>query len=270
MHLKTKRILIPTLITGLFLIGSYFSSAAQAITNITYLPLVSINLTGWIGPYGGYITTVVIDRYNPQVVYAGSWGAGVFKTQDSGQKWLSANLGLGNLYINSMAIDPKNSSTLYAGTYKNQIYKSTDGGNTWIWSGTGMQDQAIVYSIAINPVNTSIVYAATRGISNNGAPPWNGVVYRSTNAGQTWDPVLSNVGGESAQDWVYSLAVGPHDTKNVFAAAHEHGPYFSPNNGDSWYPLPNGIQDFSGRAIAINPASDDILYYGVWHDRCSL
>jgi photosystem II stability/assembly factor-like uncharacterized protein len=266
MHLKIKRILITALITGLFLIGSYFSTAGQAITNITYLPLVSHNLTGWIGPYGGYITAIVIDQYNPQIVYAGSWGAGVFKTQDSGQKWLPVNLGLANLYINSMAIDPKNSSTLYAGTYKNQVYKSTDGGNSWMWSGTGMQDQAIVYSIAINPGNPNFVYAATRGISNNGAPPWNGVVYRSQNAGQTWDPVLSNVGGESAQDWVYSLAVSPHDTKNVFAASHEHGPYYSPSNGDTWNPLPNGIQDNSGRAIVINPVSDNILYYGVWHD----
>ncbi len=78
-------------------------------------------------------------------------GVGVYKSMDGGLNWQSANHGLTNLYINSLAIDPTHPSTLYAGTYHNQVYKSQDGGNSWIWSGTGMQDQAIVYTIAIDP-----------------------------------------------------------------------------------------------------------------------
>ena len=265
---KIKRILIPTVIACLLFFSSYFTSTGQTNTNTSYLPMVSYDLSGWIGPYGGYITAIVIDPFNPNQVFAGTWGSGMYKTLDEGQKWQPANLGLDNLYINSLAIDPKHPATLYAGTYKNQIYKTTDGGNRWTWSGTGMQDQAIVYSIAINPVNTDVVYAATRGISNNGNPPWKGVVYRSTNAGQTWTAALTNVGGAGAQDWVYSLAVNPHDSNTVFAATHEHGPFYSPNNGDTWFALPNGIRDNSGRAIVIDPKfhDDTTIYYGVWHD----
>ena len=210
---------------------------------------------------------MTIDPSNPQVVYAASWGSGVFKSQDGGKNWQSANLGLGNLYIDSLAIDPFQTALIYAGTYKNQVYMSKDGGNTWTWSGVGMQDQAIVYAIAVDPVTSTIVYAATRGVSNNGTPPWNGVVYKSGNAGQSWTPVLTNVGGSDVQDWVYSLAVSPIDHNNVYAATHEHGPYHSSTYGDSWNSIHDGINDDSGRAIVISPEYRDgtTMYYGVWH-----
>jgi hypothetical protein len=265
---KIKRILIPTLIACLFLISSSRSSVGQASSHTTYLPIISHNLTGWIGPSGGFITAIVVDPSNPRVAYAGTWGSGVYKTLNYGQNWQEASSGLTNRLINSLTIDPIHTATLYAGTYRDQLFKSTDGGNTWVWSGTGMQDQAIVYSMAVNPVYPKYVYAATRGISNNGNPPWNGVVYRSENYGQTWSPVLRNVGGEEAQDWVYSLAISPFQNNKVFAATHEHGPYFSPDNGNLWLPMPDGIKDNSGRAIVISPDSENgtIVYYGVWHD----
>ena len=264
---KIKRILIPTIIACLLLVISYLSSTGQSITNLAYLPLVSYDQSEWIGPNGGYITSFVIDPINPQVVYAGSWGSGVYKSQDGGQNWQPSNHGLGNLYINSLALDPASPAILYVGTYKDQIYKSIDSGNSWAWSGTGMQDQAIVYAIAIDPITPSTMYAATRGLSNNGNPPWNGVVYRSVNAGQAWTPVLQNVGGPEIQDWVYSLAISPFNNNNVYAATHEHGPYHSSTYGDTWHPIHDGINDDSGRAIVISPEFRDgmTIYYGVWH-----
>jgi len=267
MRLKINRILITTVFACLLLFVSYLSSAGQTVTNVTHLPLVVTDLRSWIGPNGGYITAVAIDRYNPKVVYAGTWGSGMFKSQDNGQTWQLANQGLGNLYINSLAIDPTKTTTLYAGTYKNQLYKSIDGGNTWTWSGAGMQDQAIVYSIAIDPTLSSRLFAATRGISNNGNPPWKGVLYKSADAGQTWTPVLTNVGGVDAQDWVYSLAVDPNYHNNIYAASHEHGPYYSYDGGENWNPIDSGITDYSGRAIVIDPRKMDssTLFYGVWH-----
>ena len=235
--------------------------------NVTYIPVISRDLHSWIGPSGGYITTIVIDRFNPKVLYAGTWGSGMYKSQDNGQTWQAINQGLGNLFINALAIDPVHPTTLYAGTYRNQLYKSTDSGITWVWSGTGMQDQAIVYSIAIDPTLPERVFAATRGISNNGNPPWKGVVYKSVDAGHTWVPSLSNIGGAESQDWVYSLAVDPNYHNNIYAASHEHGPFYSYDGGVKWYPIDGGITDYSGRAIVIDPRKMDrsTLYYGVWH-----
>jgi len=206
------------------------------------------------------------DPSNERVLYAGTWGSGVYKSGDGGASWQAVNHGLANLYINSLAIDPTQPSTIYAGTYRDQLYKSTDGGISWTWSGAGMQEQAIVYAIAIDPFVTSTVYAGTRGISNNGNPPWNGVVYKSIDAGLTWAAVLEDIGGPEAQDWVYSLAVNPNQEHDVFAATHEHGPYHSYDYGNTWHPIVDGINDYSGRSIVVSPERDSTtLYYGVWH-----
>jgi photosystem II stability/assembly factor-like uncharacterized protein len=264
---KFNRILIPFILIYLFSLSGQDLSVGQAPANRSYFPIISLNPTGWIGPYGGYIVTLSVDSSNPLVVYAGSWGSGVFKSLDGGLTWRSSNLGLTNLYINSLAIDPTHPSTLYAGTYHSQVYKSQDGGISWAWSGSGMQDQAVVYTVAVDPFETSTIYAGTRGVSNNNNPPWNGVVYKSLDAGNTWMPILTDVGGNDVQDWVYSLVVDPNAHDTIYAATHEHGPYKSSDYGNIWNSIQNGIDNLSGRAIIISPdySQGSPLFYGVWH-----
>ena len=264
---KFNRILIPFILICLFSLSSQILSVGQAPANHSYFPIISLNPNGWIGPYGGYIVSVAVDPSNLLVVYAGSWGSGVFKSLDGGLTWNSYNFGLTNLYINSLAIDPTHPSTIYAGTYHSQVYKSQDAGNSWVWSGSGMQEQAVVYTIAVDPFEPSTIYAGTRGISNNNNPPWNGVVYKSADAGNTWIPQLTDVGGADAQDWVYSIVVDPNAHDTIYAATHEHGPYKSSDYGGIWYTIQNGINNLSGRAITISPdySHGTTLFYGVWH-----
>jgi photosystem II stability/assembly factor-like uncharacterized protein len=264
---KTKRILITIIVFFILIPGIQASSNDQAPLDTVFLPVVSYNLTGWIGPYGGTIIAIAYDPVDPQIVYAGSYGSGVFKSTDGGRNWFSVNHGLTNRYVYSLAINPQDTSMIYAGTYRGQVYKTNDGGNSWEWSGNGMQADAIVYSIAIDPFAPDILYAATRGDSTNGHNPWNGVVYRSLDGGLSWMPSLFDVGGTNIQDWAYSVIVNPNKHDQVFAASHENGPYRSNNSGDTWNNIDNGIDDRSGRALVISPQPQysTILYHGVWH-----
>ena len=267
MPTRINRLLIPLFILIIFSFGKQSNSFGQAPTTSIYLPIVSYNPAGWIGPYGGTITTIAVDPTNAQKVYAGSFGSGVFKSTDGGHYWVSANRGLTNLNVYSLAVDPSHPSTLFAGTYHNQVFKSIDGGATWSWSGSGMQDSAIVYSIAVDPENGSNVYACTRGISNNNNPPWNGVLYKSVDGGETWTPSLFNVGGVADEDWAYSMVINPNKPGQIFAALHEHGPYRSDDYGATWHSIPDGVRDLSGRSIIISPQLDysSNLFFGVWH-----
>jgi len=128
---KTKRILITIIVFFILIPGIQASSNDQAPLDTVFLPVVSYNPTGWIGPYSGTIIAIVYDPVDPQVIYAGSFGSGVFKSTDGGLNWSSVNNGLTNLYVSSMAINPQNPSTIYAGTYRGQVYKTNDGGNSW-------------------------------------------------------------------------------------------------------------------------------------------
>ncbi len=232
------------------------------------MPVVSSpDPSGLIGPFGGSVVVIVPDPSDAAVIYAGSWGAGVYKSTDGGFNWQPARKGLTNLLINSMAVDPQNSQVVYAGTYKDGVFKSLDGGQSWTQSSNGLQKAAVVYSMAIDPENSNRLYAGTRGENTTGQPPWRGILYKSEDGGASWKPILENIGGSGAQDWIYSLAVLPRDPNMILAASHEHGPYLTLDYGKTWAPSSSGITDGSGRAVLFDPRyrNPATSYFGVWH-----
>src|SRR5256886_6020866 len=96
---------------------------------------------------------VLIDRSNPQVVYAALWesregpwengvfngdGGGIFKSTDGGKTWRQLTKGLpSNIVQANIAIAPSAPKTLFAAVRTKTIaklYRSDDAGETW--SGT--------------------------------------------------------------------------------------------------------------------------------------
>jgi photosystem II stability/assembly factor-like uncharacterized protein len=220
----------------------------------------------WLGPDGGKIMSLAFDPLHPDTLYAGTWGSGVFKTTNAGQNWYPVNTGLENKFIWSLAVNPLQPEILYAGTYRGKLYKSINGGGSWFLSSQGIQEQAIVYAIAVNPLDPNKLYAATRGLSNNGYPPWNGVVYRSFDAAASWQVSLKDVPIPSQQDWAYGLAIHPTSPNIIFAATHEYGIFRSDDAGYNWYTVNGGLSDFTTRDLVVDPRpSPFYAYAGFWH-----
>jgi photosystem II stability/assembly factor-like uncharacterized protein len=76
--------------------------------------------TSWIGPLSTVpstaISSILVDKMQPNVVYLGTQDAGVLVSTDSGSSWSSMNHGFVDTTINIVALDPTDPSTLYAGT----------------------------------------------------------------------------------------------------------------------------------------------------------
>lgn len=263
-------------------VQAYSYSGQPANTFYTYLPLIIrpihiylpfvSNYTGlpgvpppeWLGPNGGSAVTLDADPNNGNIFYAGSFGAGIFKTFDAGTSWISSSSGLGNLSIDSFAIDPQNSDILYAGTHGGGVYRSDNAGETWYAINNGLYQGAVVYSIAVNPGNSNVLYAGTRnqGTVSGGTTHYAGRLYKSVNGGASWYSTMS-----LTDDWPYSIAADANHPEIVIAAIHASGPYISSNYGETWR-LANisSGEWFKGRAIAFDPrASLQRAYYATWH-----
>jgi photosystem II stability/assembly factor-like uncharacterized protein len=187
----------------------------------------------------GYIEALVVDPSNPDVLYAGGYSGGccspgigpqsrddpcsdmpscstgamedddgVFKSTDGGLTWTRSSLGIGDFLatsVTSLAIDPSSPQTLYAAvscTYYEEcgntyVYKTTDGAASWS-SALYVSSLEWFTSIAIDPVDPAIVYA---GHADGG-------VYRSTDAGVTWETI--NDGFPVPWEWVTSLILTPN------------------------------------------------------------
>ena len=142
------------------------------------------------------VNEIAIDPTNPNTVYMGT-NRGMFKSTNGGALWTTINGGAFSNFtpnISALVIDPLTPSTLFASArIANEVlFKSIDGGATWTGGSAGLSTTLggqpfapTINTLAIDPVSTSTLYAATSL----------GAVFKSTNAGANWSPAntgLSN------------------------------------------------------------------------------
>lgn len=211
-----------------------------------------------IGPIGGTFTAVVVDPNLNNVVYAGSYHSGVYKSYDSGLTWYSKSVGLRNLQIQSLATHPYLSTIIYAGTYEGGLYVSKNRGQTWEPSSGGLLDNHIIYDIEIDRNNPSVMFTASR---INGSLV--GYISKSTDGGRSWRLVFK---GDvfNTDDYFYDIDIHPNNSSLVFLAAHEHGFYRSHDAGLNYYPILNGLEDLSARGFAFDTSLPELVYGVVW------
>lgn len=149
----------------------------------------------------GRIRALAIHPTDPNTVYIGAASGGLWKTTDGGTTWNSMSSTFQSISFGAIAIDPSNPNVVYAGTgewrysfsktmaYGDGMYKTTDGGATWTHIINGFGQQTHFSDIIVDPANSNYVYASLAGgnwftwsLSNEG-------VWRSTDAGTTWNRV---------------------------------------------------------------------------------
>jgi photosystem II stability/assembly factor-like uncharacterized protein len=133
---------------------------------------------------GSAVESLAIDPRDPNTVFAGTHGGGLYRSTDAGHSWQrvatahggpTSHRGVPNS-LSTIAIDPDNPNTIYAGSVNNGILKSTDGGTTWATMNTGVTSLDIT-TLAIDPHNSQTLFASTQG-----------GVFRSSNGGTNWEP----------------------------------------------------------------------------------
>ena len=219
--------------------------AAGAPERAAPLPAPSMasasNAPSWrlLGPFrAGWATMVEGVPSEPDTVYFGGAGGGLWRTRDAGRTWASLFDRGPASAIGALAVAPSDPRTLYIGTgqatprYDVQaglgVYKSTDGGATW--ASVGLQSTRYIGRIWVDPRDVNTVLVGAQG-HFFGPSPDRGV-FRTTDGGRSWTQPLK------LGPWtgVADLASDPAHPKTVFAAAWEAHQYpwqsyFTPVSG---------------------------------------
>src|ERR1041385_4017250 len=265
--------------------GAFEKAALYARTKIKKeLPSTS-SVTGvpngWVslGPntVGGRTLSLAIDPTNSSTIWAGSASGGLWKSTTGGEgasAWSYVSTGFPSMAISTIAIDPAHTAVMYIGTgeisgyhrpqvgtpgarssYGMGILKSTDGGSTWSQTSLTWTFKQVtaVEKIAINPLNTKTLYAAT----SEG-------VYKSTNSGTSWSVSDTTL---MAMD----IAINPSDTGIIYSthgnlnSTPNPGLYQSLDGGGLWLPLTNGLpsSNFGRAVISISPDHPATVYVGI-------
>ena len=123
---------------------------------------------------------------------------------------------------------------------------ATDIEDTGPWTSNGPEGGSI-RSLAIDPTNTSTLYAGTDG----------GGVSKSSDMGAGWAGVNSGL----TNLFVRGLALDPASTSTLYAGT-SRGVFKSSDGGDNWMRVNSGLINISVRALAVDPTNPSTLYAG--------
>jgi photosystem II stability/assembly factor-like uncharacterized protein len=161
--------------------------------------------------------------------------------------------------VRTLASSVDDLSRLYLGTKNGQIYVSTDHGQSWSWlSQLSARYNYVIDALVVDSANPDLLYVGAYTLEVGGG----GGVFRSTDAGRTWQKLPGLVDGES----VRALAQGRTDPR-VLVAGSLSGVFRSRNAGKTWDRIsPAGHEEIRNiHSVAIDPRNPDVIYAGTFH-----
>lgn len=236
-----------------------------------------------------YVQDIAYDPGKPTTLYAATRG-GVYKSINGGDSWRIKRSGFPpesdyhfSAPISDIVVDPVHPNIIYAGVgvvrpgyildsyhwqsagIKGAIYKSTNYGESWsLIRNKGIDLNAMIFSLAISPDNSNILYASTSA-----------GIYKSTDAGASW--VSKNSG--LPHTLAMKLVINPANTNILYvtmwaepgSSSWQGGVYKSINGGNSWVAkntgLPQQVNDNPGFTsnfplLVIDKNNPQTLYVG--------
>jgi photosystem II stability/assembly factor-like uncharacterized protein len=204
---------------------------------------------------------LIIDRRNPNVIYASLWqvyrkswimwgggpDSGLYKSTDGGDTWteLTGNPGMpappiGKIGVTVSPADPERVWAIVEAR-EGGVFRSDDAGATWTRTNEDrkLRQRAFYYSrIYADPLDRETVYCLNTGF------------YKSTDGGKTFDTVIRPPHGDNHDLWI-----DPNDPKRMINA-NDGGANVSLNGGETWTE-----QDFGTTQLYHVMATSDVPYH---------
>jgi photosystem II stability/assembly factor-like uncharacterized protein len=205
---------------------------------------------------------VAIDPTDLQhVLAANNWNGVILQSHDGGRTWRPVSQRPDeSMSWRAIAFAPSDPATVYAGTSAffsagtfddrmaaGGIYVSRDGGASWTPANDALSQDANVTSLAVDPHDPQVVYAAT---GNHG-------LLKTTNGGQGWMAINQGLPASRA----LSVVLHPVDASIVYAGLGTAGLYRSTDGGATWQPSAAGLNpEASVSDIVFDPTAPQVMY----------
>ncbi len=203
---------------------------------------------------------VAADPHRPEVVYCGTFGQGLFQSQDGGASWRPVSEGIRHPEIMAVAVSSLERvgeyGVLWAGTEPSDLFRSEDGGATWQERPSFLQLPSVptwffpprpwTHHVRWIEPDPNVEGRIFIGIELGG-------VLRSLDDGLTWEDRKPGSEHDSHTLRTHRLAPG-----RIYEAAG--GGYAETfDGGTNWQPFDEGLRWRYLWGLAVDPADHEIV-----------
>ncbi len=208
----------------------------------------------WEPGNGGLcLHTILQDPESPDRMLVAISTGGVYRTEDGGASWRARNQGVRAQYlpdkypefgqcVHKVVHHPANPSRLFLQNHWG-LYRSDDWGDSWHDIANGVPSD-FGFAMAMHPYDVDTVYIVP--IESDGfrcTPEAKLRVYRTTNAGMSWQPMTEGLPQEDAYETILrdAMATDVRNPAGVYFGTRSGRVYGSTDDGTSWTLIHEGL-----------------------------
>ncbi len=206
-------------------------------------------------PGGGGLClhTIVPDPVDKKKMLIAISTAGCYRTDDGGATWQARNEGVRAQFlpdqypefgqcVHKIARDPQQPNRLYLQNHWG-LYRSDDGGNSWQDIANGVPSD-FGFCMAAHPHDSDTAYIVPIESDEYRCTPEGKLrVYRTRNAGKSWEPLTRGLPQKNALETVLRDSMGTDtcDPAGIYFGTRSGKVYGSNDDGNSWQAIIEGL-----------------------------
>ena len=212
--------------------------------------------TQWMPGGGGLcLHTILPDPKNDQRLYVAISTGGVYRTDDGGKSWQPRNKGIQARFlppdqqfpewgqcVHKVVSHPSNPDRMFLQHHWG-IYRSDDAGDSWNDIGKGVPSD-FGFAMEMDPHNADTVYIIPIESDEFRCTPEAKLrVYRTQNAGSSWEPLTEGLPQEDAFETILrdSMKADANNPTGLYFGTRSGKLFGSKNGGESWTAISEGL-----------------------------